>query len=77
MLETAITGDLALLRADVGDRYGNLTFRGSQANFGPVMATAARLAVAEVNRAQEAPIAPGSVQLAGVYIDRVLAVGEA
>jgi 3-oxoacid CoA-transferase A subunit len=48
VLETAITGDLALVRGDEADRYGNLTFRYAQANFGPAMATAARLAVAEV-----------------------------
>jgi 3-oxoadipate CoA-transferase alpha subunit len=48
VLEPAITGDLALVRADIADRYGNLTFRYAQMNFGPVMATAARLSVAEV-----------------------------
>ena len=75
VLETAITGDLALLRGDEADRYGNLTFRHAQANFGPAMATAARLAVAEVRRATDQPIAPDRVRLSGVYIDRVVAVG--
>jgi 3-oxoadipate CoA-transferase alpha subunit len=75
VLETAITGDLALLRGDEADRYGNLTFRHAQANFGPAMATAARLAVAEVRVTTEAPIAPDRVRLSGVYIDRVVAVG--
>src|ERR1700755_919093 len=48
VLEHAISGDLALVRADVADRTGNLTFRYVQMNFGPVMATAAKLSVAEV-----------------------------
>ena len=75
VLETAITGDLALLRADEADRYGNLTFRYAQANFGPAMATAARLAVAEVRVTTDEPIAHDRVRLSGVYIDRVVAVG--
>ncbi len=75
VLEEAITGDLALLRADIADRFGNLAFRYAQANFGPMMATAAKLAVAEVRLAQHEALPPERVQLPGVYIDRVLAVG--
>src|ERR1700741_5064163 len=56
VLEPAITGDLALVRADTGDRYGNLTFRYAQMNFGPVMATAAKLSVAEVRAFADEPI---------------------
>jgi len=76
VLETAITGDLALLRADEADRYGNLTFRYAQANFGPAMATAARIAVAEVRITTDEPIAHDRVRLSGVYIDRVVEVGR-
>jgi 3-oxoacid CoA-transferase A subunit len=72
VLEPAITGDLALVRADTGDRYGNLTFRYAQMNFGPVMATAARLAVAEVRAFADEPIPHDRVQLPGIYIDRVV-----
>jgi 3-oxoacid CoA-transferase A subunit len=75
VLEEAITGDLALVRADTADRYGNLTFRYAQANFGPVMATAARISVAEVRIAGAEPIPHERVQLPGIYVDRVLAVG--
>src|SRR5436190_11776334 len=46
VLEEAIKGELALERADTADRYGNLTFRYAQVNFGLVMATAAKLVVA-------------------------------
>lgn len=73
VLEEAITGDVALLRAERGDRFGNLAFRGSQANFGPMMATAAKLAIAEVAVALDKPMPPEQVQLPGVYIDRVYA----
>jgi len=74
-LETAIAGDLALIRADTADRYGNLTFRHAQANFGPVMATAAKLAIAEVRATLDDAIPPERVQLPGLYIDRVVTEG--
>jgi 3-oxoadipate CoA-transferase alpha subunit len=77
VLETAIKGELALIRGDVADRFGNLTFDHSQSNFGPAMATAASTTVAEVRVAQSEPIAPQLVQLTGVYVDHVVAVGTA
>jgi len=76
VLEQAIKGDLALVRADIADRYGNLTFRFAQMNFSPVMATAAKLAVAEVRALLDEPIPHDRVQLPGVYVDRVVAVGN-
>ena len=75
VLEQAIKGDLALVRADEADRYGNLAFRYAQMNFGPVMATAAGLAVAEVRALLDEPMPHARVHLPGVYIDRVVAVG--
>jgi len=74
VMEQAITGDLALVRADVADRLGNLTFNYAQMNFGPVMASAARLAVAEVRAVSDEPLPRERIQLAGVYVDRVVAV---
>ena len=76
VLEPAIKGDLALVRADISDLYGNLTFRYAQMNFSPAMATAATLAVAEVRAVQEGPLPHERVQLPGVYVDRVVAVSE-
>jgi 3-oxoadipate CoA-transferase alpha subunit len=76
VLETALAGDLALVRGDTADRYGNLTFRYAQGNFGPVMAAAAKLAIAEVRTVSDAPIPHDRVQLPGVYVDRVLAVSQ-
>jgi 3-oxoadipate CoA-transferase, alpha subunit len=75
VLEQAITGDVALLRADAADRYGNLAFRYAQMNFSPVMATAAKLAVAEVRTVLDKPMPHDRVQLPGVYVDRVFGVG--
>jgi len=76
VFETAIKGDLALVRADQADRFGNLRFRYAQANFAPVMATAARLTVAEVRVVAEEPLEWDRVQVPGVYVNRVVAVGD-
>jgi 3-oxoadipate CoA-transferase alpha subunit len=76
VLEPAIKGDLALIRADTADPYGNLAFRFAQMNFGPAMATAASLAVAEVRAVVAEPIPHERVQLPGIYVDRVVAVSE-
>ncbi len=76
VLEEAITGELALVRADVADRYGNLKFRHAQANFGPAMATAARLTIAEVREVVDQPIPQPEIMLPGVYVDRIVAVGS-
>ena len=73
VLEHAITGDLALVRADTADRTGNLSFNYAQMNFGPVMASAAKLAVAEVRTISDEPLPRERIQLAGIYIDRVVA----
>jgi acyl CoA:acetate/3-ketoacid CoA transferase alpha subunit len=69
-----MTGDMALVRADTADRYGNLSFRYAQMNFGPVMAAAASLTVAEVRAVLDEPMSHQHVQLPGVYVDRVVAV---
>lgn len=72
VLERAIKGDVTLMRADTADVYGNLTFRYAQANFGPAMATASRLTIAEVRAVEEEPIPHTRAQLPGVYIDRIV-----
>src|SRR5262245_15622928 len=74
VMETAITGDLALVRADIADRLGNLVFNYAQMNFGPAMASAARLSVAEVRTVSVDLLPRERIQLPGVYIDRVVAV---
>jgi len=72
VLEPAITGDLALVRADTADRYGNLTYRYAQMNFGLAMATAAATVVAEVRESVAEPIPFDRVGCPGIYIDRVV-----
>src|SRR3954470_18481560 len=74
VMEEAITGDLALVRADTADLTGNLSFNYAQMNFGPVMSSAAKLAVAEVRAVSDEPLPRERIQLAGVYVDRVVAV---
>ena len=77
VLEQAINGDLALVRADTADRYGNLTFRYAQMNFGPVMATAAQAGGGRGARRSRPSRSPHQrVQLPGTYVDRVVAVGS-
>ena len=75
ILEEAITGDLALIRGDVGDRFGNVRFRYAQMNFGLAMATACKTTVAEVREASATAIPPEDVQLPSVYVNYVVPVG--
>lgn len=77
VLETALKADFALMRADVADRWGNIAFRGLQANFAPAMASAARVTVVEVETIQAEPLDPSAVDVAGIYIDRVIALPDA
>ena len=68
---TALLG-FAFLRGEVADRYGNVAFHGTQANFGPAMASAARVAVVEVRRLSDEPLSPYGIDLPGVYVQRIL-----
>jgi 3-oxoadipate CoA-transferase, alpha subunit len=73
VLEYPIKGDVALIGAYVGDRMGNLVYRKTARNFGPVMATAARLTIAEVHRVVEiGGIDPEVVVTPGIFVDRIL-----
>lgn len=77
VLQTALTADFALLRADRGDRWGNLTYRGTQANFGPAMAAAAKVTIAEVRQVvADGEIDPHHVRTPGIYVDRIITVPE-
>jgi 3-oxoadipate CoA-transferase alpha subunit len=75
VLEYPIRGDVALIRAHTGDRMGNLVYRKTARNFGPVMATAAALTVAEVRHVVEpGAIDPEAVVTPGIYVDRLVEV---
>ncbi len=72
VLEEALTADFALLRAEKADRYGNLHFRGTQANFGSAMAAAAETTIVEVAEFCETSLRPDEAHLPGIYVQRVL-----
>ena len=74
VLEHALRGDVALVHAASGDRYGNLTYAKTARNFNPVMATAARTTLAEVRQFVEA-IDPEAVVTPGLYVTRLCEVG--
>ncbi|BBZ23725.1 3-oxoacid CoA-transferase subunit A [Mycolicibacter hiberniae] len=72
-LEYPIHGDVALIRAHIADRAGNLVYRKTARNFGPVMATAATLTVAEVSRVVDTgQLDPEKVVTPGIYVDRIV-----
>jgi len=76
LLEYPIKGDVALIGAYAGDRMGNLVYRKTARNFGPVMATAAALTIAEVKRVVEiGEIDPEAVVTPGIFVDRILDLG--
>ena len=73
MLEYPIRGDVALVRAHVADRMGNLVYRKTARNFGPVMAAAATVTVAQVTEVVPAgELDPEAVVTPGIYVDRVV-----
>ncbi|GAP36730.1 3-oxoacid CoA-transferase subunit A [Piscinibacter sakaiensis] len=75
VLELPLHGDLALVKAERGDRWGNLTYRKAARNFGPVMAAAARHTVATVHELAElGGIDPEHVVTPGLYVDRVVRI---
>jgi 3-oxoadipate CoA-transferase, alpha subunit len=73
VLEHPIKGDLALIKAHVADRMGNLVYRKTARNFGPVMATAARTVAVQVDRVVEiGGLDPEVVVTPGIYVDRIV-----
>jgi 3-oxoacid CoA-transferase subunit A len=76
VLERALQADFALIKAWKGDRMGNLVYRKTAQNFNPVMATAAKVSIAEVEELVEpGVIDPDHVKTPGIYVHRVV-VGE-
>jgi 3-oxoacid CoA-transferase subunit A len=77
IMERALRGDLALVRAQQSDRFGNLRFWRTARNFNPVMATAAKLAIVECDRlVDNGTIDPDDVHLGGIYVHRIVHVPE-
>ncbi|MBU3547997.1 3-oxoacid CoA-transferase subunit A [Polynucleobacter sp. P1-05-14] len=75
VLEYPIHADFALIKAFKGDRWGNLTYRMSARNFGPIMATAAKCTIAQVNKVVPlGDIDPEHVITPGIFVKHVVAV---
>ena len=73
VLEHAITGDFALIKAWKADPAGNLIFRKSARNFNPVMAKAAKVSIVEVEEIVPlGSLDPDQIHLPGIYVDRII-----
>ena len=70
--ERWLKADFALIKAQVGDRFGNLTYRAAARNFSPLMATAARVTVAQVSQIGE--IDPEAVITPGIFVQAIVQV---
>jgi 3-oxoadipate CoA-transferase alpha subunit len=77
VLEYPIHADVALIKAERGDRWGNLTYRMTARNFGPIMAAAAKLTIASVYEIVPlGEIDPETVVTPGLYVQRVVKVSR-
>ncbi len=73
VMERWLKADFALVKAWKGDRHGNLIYRKTARNFNPMMATAARITIAEVEELVEAgQLAPDSIMTPGVFVKRIV-----
>ena len=73
VLEYPIHADYALIKADRGDRWGNLTYRMTARNFGPIMASAAACTIAQVRQTVElGELDPEAVVTPGIFVKRVV-----
>ena len=73
LMERGLMADFALIKAWKGDRLGNLVYRKAARNFNPMMATAARVTIAEVEELVEpGQIEPDDVMTPGIYVKRVV-----
>ena len=77
VLEYPIHADVALIKAETGDRWGNLTYRKTARNFGPIMATAAALTVASVHEIVElGELDPEAVVTPGLFVQRIVRIAR-
>ncbi len=75
VLEHPIRADFALIKALRGDRWGNLVYRKTARNFGPIMASAARCTIVQVREIVNlGDLDPEAVVTPGIYVHRVVAV---
>lgn len=72
ILEQALTADFAIVKAWKGDRFGNLIYKGTARNFNPVMATAGKITIAEVEELVEpGELDPNFIHTPGVFVQRI------
>ena len=77
VLEYPLHGDVALIKAEKGDRWGNLTYRMSARNFGPVMATAAKATIATVHEVVPlGALDPETIVTPGIYVRHVVQIAR-
>ena len=77
VLEHAIRGDVALVKARDGDRWGNLTYNLTARNFGPIMCTAADLTIAQVrNTVELGELEAETVVTPGIYVNRMVEISN-
>jgi len=75
VLEMPIYGDVALIKAESGDRWGNLLYRKAARNFGPVMATAAKMTVATVHEIVElGELDPETIVTPGIFVSKIVKI---
>lgn len=75
VLEYPIHGDVALIKAEAGDRWGNLIFRKAARNFGPVMATAAKRTIATVHEIMElGSMDPETIVTPGIFVSNIVKI---
>jgi 3-oxoadipate CoA-transferase alpha subunit len=78
VLEYPIYGDIALVKAERGDRWGNLSYRMAARNFGPVMAMAARKTIATVHQVVElGEMDPETIVTPGIFVHMVVQIDRA
>jgi 3-oxoadipate CoA-transferase, alpha subunit len=75
VLEYPIHADVALIKADRGDRWGNLVYRKTARNFGPIMASAARCTIAQVRETVDlGGLDPEAIVTPGIFVHRIVKV---
>jgi 3-oxoadipate CoA-transferase, alpha subunit len=75
VLEYPIHADVALIKAERGDRWGNLTYRKAARNFGPIMATAAKKTIASVyDIAELGSLDPEAIVTPGIHVSRIVKI---
>lgn len=75
VLEAPLHADFAFIKGYRGDRLGNLTYRGAMRNFNPIMATAAKVVIAEVEElVPVGALSPEEIHTPGIFVDRVVQI---